>query len=221
MKDLDVHGALSIGLAVGVLTMIFIPVATEAQTSGWCGAIKEYQTLIGGALAVGAAWYTVRQMRASDFRSDKRHEDLLKLQMGGDIRRLERAINPQRSDLDFEIDDLEVIRTAIYEVPEADRQEMIDRQLERIVQVFINVASILGREHFQDGAQLFEGYLAQQCQHLRRRSVKCADDLALSYKPGTLDIVLADLREIISLGRVVVRSMDDLAAKYGIEILGS
>lgn len=47
----------------------------------WYVYIYEFQTLIGGLLAVGAAFMTIRQMRKSDERADDRHDALMRLQL--------------------------------------------------------------------------------------------------------------------------------------------
>lgn len=46
----------------------------------WYVYIVRFQTLIGGLLAVGAAFITIRQMRVSDEKADKHHGDLMDLQ---------------------------------------------------------------------------------------------------------------------------------------------
>lgn len=51
----------------------------------WYVFFMRFQTLITGVLAIVAAFITVGQMRKSDIRADSRHDDLMKLQMKGDI----------------------------------------------------------------------------------------------------------------------------------------
>lgn len=47
----------------------------------WYTYILRFQTLIGGLLVIGAAFITIQQMRKSDWHADKRHNDLMKLQL--------------------------------------------------------------------------------------------------------------------------------------------
>jgi len=56
----------------------------------WRDWLYDFQSLIGGILAVIAAAFTVLQMRISDDRSERRHKEILKLQLRSDGLKLER-----------------------------------------------------------------------------------------------------------------------------------
>jgi hypothetical protein len=60
----------------------------------WRNVIEDFQTLITGIFAVGAAYLTVRQMQASDRKSDRRHQELVSLTLRSDALRVERLIVP-------------------------------------------------------------------------------------------------------------------------------
>jgi len=73
-------------LVLGTLVGLFI-----ADTTGAEGWLKEYQTLVTGILAVGAALYTVRQMQSSDEKQEKRHQELIDFNLQPDRRRVAKA----------------------------------------------------------------------------------------------------------------------------------
>lgn len=56
----------------------------------WRDWLYDFQSLIGGILAIVAAAFTVLQMRLSDERSERRHKEILQLQLRSDGLRLER-----------------------------------------------------------------------------------------------------------------------------------
>lgn len=75
-------------IVVGMLVVISVHgVATDPTPNDpnhpdlWYMFIYRFQTLIGGLLAVGAAFITIRQMRKTDERADKRHEAFMELQI--------------------------------------------------------------------------------------------------------------------------------------------
>ncbi|TBA43812.1 hypothetical protein ELH39_16395 [Rhizobium ruizarguesonis] len=77
----------SIGAAIGSVVAIFIyPI--------WQAWIFAFQTLIAGFFAVGAAFITVRQMQASDWKSEKRHNELMELSLRADRAKVARSFFP-------------------------------------------------------------------------------------------------------------------------------
>ncbi|MGR8925050.1 hypothetical protein ACU8MB_15040 [Rhizobium leguminosarum] len=71
---------------VAMLAMFTFPV--------WQAWIFQFQTLLAGLFAVGAAYATVNQMRTSDVRADQRHSEVLELAIRSDRLKLERALVP-------------------------------------------------------------------------------------------------------------------------------
>ncbi|RRN67620.1 hypothetical protein [Agrobacterium deltaense] len=65
----------------------------------WRDWLYDFQSLIGGILAVIAAAFTVLQMRISDDRSEARHKEALKLQVRADSLRFERMFFPLHDEL--------------------------------------------------------------------------------------------------------------------------
>ncbi|MBB3916186.1 hypothetical protein [Rhizobium fabae] len=60
----------------------------------WRNFIYDFQTLIAGFFAVGAAFVTFHQMQRFDARSEKRHEEQIKLALRPDVLRMQRANSP-------------------------------------------------------------------------------------------------------------------------------
>ncbi|NSZ59543.1 hypothetical protein FY145_17230 [Agrobacterium tumefaciens] len=65
----------------------------------WREWLYDFQSLIGGILAVIAAAFTVVQMRISDDRSEARHKQALRLQVRADSLRFERMYFPLHDEL--------------------------------------------------------------------------------------------------------------------------
>lgn len=82
-------------LCVVILPPIFFgePRVVDGQSGGdsWRNILYDFQTLFTGILALGAAALTIVQSRLVDERQQKRHNDLLELQMRPDKLRVERA----------------------------------------------------------------------------------------------------------------------------------
>ena len=82
-------------LCAVILPPIFFgePRIVDGQSGGdsWRNVLYDFQTLFTGILALGAAALTIVQSRLVDERQQKRHNDLLELQMRPDKLRVERA----------------------------------------------------------------------------------------------------------------------------------
>ncbi len=65
----------------------------------WRKWVYDYQSLIGGLLAIVAASATVAQMMRSEAENNKRHRQLIDLQLRPDRLRIERMLVPQRGNL--------------------------------------------------------------------------------------------------------------------------
>ena len=84
-------------VAAGLLLPIVFGGERKPDGTGgdpWRNAIMDFQTLITGGLAVYAAYATIRQMQNSDKRSDKRHEELVRLSLRAEALEIDRALSP-------------------------------------------------------------------------------------------------------------------------------
>ncbi len=86
--------ALAIVLVTAVLVLIFTGEARTldgASDNFFRNVLYDFQTLVAGALAIGAAWWTVRTQQVSDALSERRHRELVALDMRSDWLRVDRA----------------------------------------------------------------------------------------------------------------------------------
>ncbi|RVG94862.1 hypothetical protein CN221_14900 [Sinorhizobium meliloti] len=79
-------------LAVIACVVIFVASISDGEVVSVETWVYRYQALIGGLAAIFAAYFTVAQMRLSDTKSDRRHEDVLALTLRTDALRLDRAL---------------------------------------------------------------------------------------------------------------------------------
>lgn len=73
-------------LAIGLLLGLAVGEETELE-----GFLRNWQTLIAGILAVGAALFTVNEMRRVEDRQQNRHEELMSLNLRADRLRIARV----------------------------------------------------------------------------------------------------------------------------------
>ncbi len=65
----------------------------------WRNFVYDFQTLLTGIFAVGAATWTVLTMEATDTRSEQRHRQLMAVSLRSEIHAIDRALNPQINDI--------------------------------------------------------------------------------------------------------------------------
>lgn len=70
--------------------MIVLIIAFAPDGDMWLGRIHKFQGLIAGALAILGAILTVQKMHTSDERADKRHQDLVMLDLRSDAIAIQR-----------------------------------------------------------------------------------------------------------------------------------
>jgi hypothetical protein len=126
--------------------------------------LRDFDGLIAAALAIFAAYITVRQMRLSDIKSDARHEDVLKLSVRGDSLRIERALNPQGAELENLLRDMQNYHEAVEAASNSQHRvgEVLLMNSGGHIRVAIGTLEVLNRPHFIDGAVLFDGELTDR-----------------------------------------------------------
>jgi hypothetical protein len=127
----------------------------------WHDFVYNYQTLITGVAAVAAAFLTIRQMTLTDESSERRHQELLALSHRGDQMRLERALNPQYSDLvriSWALDERR-LGAPVFEGKHADEQRATWLS-EEILPHVREIIRITDRKQLRDGEFLFGGVLS-------------------------------------------------------------
>lgn len=70
-------GAFGVAFGIAIFTAILPPKLVGGSNGAFWQFVYDYQSLLSGALAVAAAYATIRQMRKSDELSLKKHQELL------------------------------------------------------------------------------------------------------------------------------------------------
>ncbi len=146
----------------------------------WRDWLYDFQSLIGGIFAIVAAAFTVLQMRISDERSERRHKEVLQLQLRADGLRLERmyfALHPFLNTAD-NLFDGEFIPGMLAN----DRLLHMDTQkLEtlwaEIEILWLEIEEVFNSSVFLDAEDLLDGGLTDEVFHFRR-SLKELKNLA-------------------------------------------
>ncbi|MGO7593764.1 hypothetical protein [Rhizobium leguminosarum] len=143
------------------------PVAFGGPSGALATFINQYQTLITGIAAVGAAYLTVRQMRATDSEAQRRHEEIAQLMIRADKLRIERMLFPQFAELRVLYKQL---RDMKFPSPLDDSPEAL-RQLEDLKQpgqvIALDIGKIIGRESWTSATDLYGGLLTEDIRKLR------------------------------------------------------
>ncbi|WP_160012500.1 hypothetical protein [Rhizobium sp. 18055] len=145
--------AAGIGLVAGAIAAIFIfPI--------WQAWINEFQALLTGVAAVIAAYLAIRQSQSTEYSSERRHSELVRLQLRPDKLRIERGINPQLRHL---VDNHGAIREAskistsdFSQRPGAAEYHWLSAVVD-ILPDLVYLKSTLSRPQFRDAFHLFNG----------------------------------------------------------------
>lgn len=207
---------------------------SDRKTDTWVTYIYDYQGLLTGILAVGAAYVTVRQMKETDELQEKRHGDMLRLSIHPNRLLVHRAARPNTK----------LLRAAIKRTIELINEEQLASEptpeyVDDVVAVFMTIVEIAKSDEIEKARALFEPALNQRTAFLQSH----ASDLNSSRKlleksyttthqtDGTLNHrwriangpeyvveVLQDIRETVyaidSNGREFAELLDELAAFY-------
>ncbi|MBB4274100.1 hypothetical protein [Rhizobium mongolense] len=163
------HVAAACSIAAVVATVVPAIFGTAPDATGvfkhlgdpWHDFVFNYQTLLTGVAAVAAAFFTIHQMTLIDQQSERRHQELLALSHRVDHLRLERALNPQYSDL-VQISQAFLAKQLdrpIFEGKNADERHATWLSAELLPHVE-EIIKVIGRKQFRDGAVLFGGVLS-------------------------------------------------------------
>jgi hypothetical protein len=159
------------GAAVAVLLTAIVPPALfgeapkyEDRDGGdpWRNFLLDFQTLITGFFAIGAAYVTVWQMRATDNASEKRHRQLVTLSLRADRLRLDRAFS-RIWVLRQRVDRMRLPMAGILPTDELHEKCKKVRDISvacgELAEVVRSVRSAVGSQNIQDCFDLFDGSL--------------------------------------------------------------
>lgn len=227
--------AVAFGAAL-ILPVLFGEAASVADRSGGDplrNLVYDFQTLIAGALAVLAAWWTIATMERTETAAANRHAEQVALTLRGDRLAVERAVYPQ-------IDGLSGIEWMLQELKSNMlAQNTLRRQLQAIVgrawlleSIFRDLQELLGREQLRDGSRFFDGSLTYKLHWLREQAALAANHVSELPAKGYLDPerVLADFRIYSSMSAAygiiidisnelptVVDLLAETAERYGVK----
>lgn len=228
--------ALSFGVGL-ILPVIFGDAPNFTDRTGgdtFRNTIYDFQTLIGGILAICAAWWTVVMMEKTEEAASRRHHEQVALTTRGDKLAVERAVYPQINSLIGTSDLLRDIRQRML------AQNTYIGQLQFLVSrawvlqhVSEDMAEFLSREPLIEGSRFFDGMLTFRLNRLRKEAIvlkhafesfetsnfyvdRKADqyDLNIRWRIDPAYGVIIRLVEEIPL---VVELLDQTAERYGVK----
>ena len=94
---------LLIAIVVGVAVLgpaLFGEPREQNGGDPWRNFVFDFQTLLTGIFAVGAATWTVLTMELTDTRSEERHRQLMAVSLRSELRAVDRALNPQADEIE-------------------------------------------------------------------------------------------------------------------------
>jgi hypothetical protein len=158
----EFKGAIFACLAVTAF-MVMIPPAMLGGREDTLGHfLYDYQTLITGFAAVGAAFVTVWKMTETEIAQGRRHQQSIDLAQRADRIALERAINPQLKDLASVHASLQALDLSKDRFND-DRGDPEWRLVSSICGPYLRALrsfkEICSRQAFIDGRKLFDGEL--------------------------------------------------------------
>ncbi|TBZ98262.1 hypothetical protein E0H56_03910 [Rhizobium leguminosarum bv. viciae] len=161
------------GAAIGALLAMFVfPV--------WQAWINQFQGLITGLAAVGAAAFTIakmektiRVMERTDSASERRHRQLISTQLRPDRLKVSRALHPQIEDLrhiQFQLHDFYNVGSQLPPGQESLEWRWLTEVSKRYHPCFEDIRRVLNRQQFREGVGLFDGITTRYLDELVERN---------------------------------------------------
>ncbi len=227
-----------IWLAVVVLTAAILPAvifgearSVQGQSGGdpWRNILYDFQTLITGFAAVGAAALTIRTMNKTEIAAQVRHEQMVALSLRADRLKVERMLQPQRNLLVKRLVEVEHLNAHIETWRSGGGGDV--KALGRgVLAVARQIKEYTQRAQFRDAAPLFSGELNLSLLRLEAVSLwarNAASDIARTSESGDplLDAYVAHFTTIRRVGLdlaetvdTIVEQLDEMAAEYRISL---
>ncbi|WP_311272359.1 MULTISPECIES: hypothetical protein [unclassified Rhizobium] len=186
---------LAIVLAAAALLPVLFGATPEISVrkgeDNWRNFVYDFQTLITGVLAIGAAFFTIRSGQEIDERQQIRHDQTLELQSRPDKLKIARAKTLFQSVAGHRV----VIKDGT--LPDTQSPGDLDQNSVMRVGVLrwssISLMSALTSDHFKAIENLFDGHLQTQYGSLKERLSKYSENvLILAAKNGdvfTFDVL--------------------------------
>lgn len=213
---------------IGIIGVFTFPALFDwSQVDGarsWRQTIFEFQTLFAGIFAVVAGYITVYQMRISDAKSDKRHEDLLSLNVAAERRSIERALNPTVFEWKQKLVQLANLHEKLQQVERDDRNFALEKFAGFFVLQCDELLTILHSEQFNDGRKYFPGAFANKIENIIRLAKSFRERVSM-FRMANDDItndraeeILWDLLQLnLCIGSAVDQA-ESFAKSYSVKI---
>ncbi len=126
----------------------------------------DFQTLIGGVLAIIAAWWTIGTMEKTDAEAARRHAETMALGLRREYLELDRALNPQ---LGF----LKKLAKVDWPAPaETDGEdfrfsEAVDRDVDFSREFQVSIRACIERSAFKDAQWILDGPMSLAVEELK------------------------------------------------------
>ncbi|MCT7662360.1 hypothetical protein [Shinella kummerowiae] len=225
--------AVCASVVLGVQLAIHGAVTSDGKgTTRILGVLYDFQTLVGGMLALGAAWWTIMTMEKTDRAAARRHDQQMSLTLRADRLAVERAIHPQ----------LRSLRGVHAELIEF-RRHMLARntfqaQIEFIVwsdfahAIFVDLKEAVERDQLVEGTKLFDGLLTYKLHWVRERACRAVQALApiqaermwgkrfAKFREAEQEIgnLYRDISALVEELPVVITMMEETGARYNVKV---
>lgn len=155
-----------------VLPIVFgEPRSIKDQTggNGWRNFVFDFQTLITGVLAIGAAYFTIRSSQKIDKEAERRHHELVGLTLRADRLRVDRLLHPAFETLVSHYEDIKGVDIPLLKEMITDGEPRAVREVLESMDVDIwSVKRILNSSPFSETTDLFDGPLNYQYEVMGR-----------------------------------------------------
>jgi len=217
-----------------VATALLIPAVAGGIGDPWGKFVSDYQTLITGLAAVGAATWTISVMEKTDARQGERHAQLVELSLRSDRLAVERAVYPQVLGLSQAGYAFARLKTEMLKI------NTLRGQLGLIVQEAYwvetscrDLVALLERAQLVEGSRLFDGILTYKLHWLRENSKEAqalletfsrgsrytAPSFALDDQDGyfRVNYLYGQIIKLADELPVIVELLSATAKRYGVE----
>lgn len=169
------------GIAIVVAAGIVLPVVfgeprnVQGSTGGdsWRNLIYDFQTLLTGIAAVLAAAITIRTMEKTDRQSERRHRELMIIQLRPDQLKVSRALHPQIEHLNhisFQFHDFDNVSSQLQPGTATPEWQWLTEVSKRYLPCFEEIDRVLNRGQFRDGVILFDGATTRYLDELTEKN---------------------------------------------------
>ncbi|MEH7868769.1 hypothetical protein V7795_16535 [Rhizobium laguerreae] len=162
------RGRVLSAMIFAVAAALLIPAIAGGVGDPWGKFVSDYQTLITGLAAVGAATWTISVMERTDARQGERHAQLVELSMRGDRLAVQRAVYPQIVGIQSIGAMLGRLKSDILKANTYDGQIGIIVEQSWMAQTACSdLVDLLEREQLKEGSRFFDGILTYKLHWLR------------------------------------------------------